>query len=103
MFTMMNQARLVVGLEGVGIAERAYQQALTYAQERKQGRGAGTKGSGSDPIIAHPDVKRMLLQMRALTAAARTICYATAVAIDVCRACDRSLPHATPPAPAPRC
>jgi alkylation response protein AidB-like acyl-CoA dehydrogenase len=83
MFTMMNQARLSVGLEGVGIAERAYQQALVYAQERKQGRGAGTKGSASDAIIVHPDVKRMLLQMRALTAAARTICYATAVAMDV--------------------
>jgi alkylation response protein AidB-like acyl-CoA dehydrogenase len=83
MFTMMNQARLSVGLEGVGIAERAYQQALAYAQERKQGRGTGAKGNVSDPIIVHPDVKRMLLQMRALTAAARTICYATAVAIDI--------------------
>ena len=83
MFTMMNQARLAVGLEGVGIADRAYQQALAYAQERRQGRGAGKKGDGSDPIIAHPDVKRMLMQMRSLTAAARTICYATAVALDV--------------------
>ena len=83
MFTMMNQARLSVGLEGVGIAERAYQQALAYAQERKQGRGAGSQGNGSDPIIVHPDIKRMLMQMRALTAAARTICYATAVAMDV--------------------
>jgi acyl-CoA dehydrogenase len=83
MFTMMNQARLSVGLEGVGIAERAYQQALSYAQERKQGRGTGAKDGGSEPILAHPDVKRMLLQMRAMTAAARTICYATAVAIDV--------------------
>jgi acyl-CoA dehydrogenase len=83
MFTMMNQARLAVGLEGVGIADRAYQQALAYAQERRQGRGAGQKGDGSDPIIVHPDVKRMLMQMRSLTAAARTICYATAVALDV--------------------
>src|SRR6202140_3823170 len=83
MFTMMNQARLGVGLEGVGIADRAYQQALAYAQERRQGRAAGKKGDGSDPIIAHPDVKRMLMQMRALTAAARTICYATAVALDI--------------------
>ncbi len=91
MFTMMNQARLGVGLEGVGIAERAYQQALAYAQERKQGRGAGSKADGSDPIIVHPDVKRMLLQMRAMTAAARTICYATAVAIDIAE-------HATDPA-----
>src|SRR5271169_6583906 len=83
MFTMMNQARLGVGLEGVGIADRAYQQALAFAQERKQGRAVGSKSEGSDPILVHPDVKRMLMQMRALTAAARTICYATAVALDV--------------------
>src|SRR3954470_4751496 len=83
MFTMMNQARLGVGLEGVGIADRAYQQALAFAQERRQGRGLGKKGDGMDAIIVHPDVKRMLMQMRALTAAARTICYATAVALDV--------------------
>ncbi len=83
MFTMMNQARLGVGLEGVGIADRAYQQALGYAQERRQGRAIGKTGDGSDPIIVHPDVKRMLMQMRSLTAAARTICYATAVALDV--------------------
>src|SRR5579872_3733843 len=83
MFTMMNQARLGVGLEGVGIADRAYQQALGYAQERRQGRAVGSTSSGSDPIIVHPDVKRMLMQMRSLTAAARTICYATAVALDI--------------------
>jgi acyl-CoA dehydrogenase len=83
MFTMMNQARLGVGLEGVGVADRAYQQALSYAQERRQGRAVGKKGDGMDPIIVHPDVKRMLMQMRAMTAAARTICYATAVALDV--------------------
>jgi acyl-CoA dehydrogenase len=83
MFTMMNQARLSVGLEGVGIADRAYQQALAFAQERRQGRAVGKPGGESDPIIVHPDVKRMLMQMRAMTAAARTICYATAVALDV--------------------
>src|SRR5581483_4628849 len=83
MFTMMNQARLGVGLEGVGVADRAYQQALAYAQERKQGKAVGKNGDGSDAIIVHPDVKRMLLQMRSLTAAARSICYATAVALDV--------------------
>jgi alkylation response protein AidB-like acyl-CoA dehydrogenase len=87
MFTMMNQARLAVGLEGVGIADRAYQQALAFAQERRQGRAIGKASdkpdNGPDPIIVHPDVKRMLMQMRALTAAARTICYATAVALDV--------------------
>jgi hypothetical protein len=83
MFTMMNQARLGVGLEGVGVADRAFQQALAYAQERKQGRAVGKKGDGLDAIIVHPDVKRMLMQMRSLTAAARSICYATAVALDV--------------------
>ena len=65
MFTMMNQARLAVGLQGVGIAERATQQALAYARDRKQGRA--WHDGGSSPIIEHPDVKRMLLTMRALT------------------------------------
>lgn len=83
MFTMMNQARLNVGIEGVGIAERAYQQALAYAQGRKQGRAIGKKGGDSDPIVVHPDVKRNLMTMRGMTAAARSICYATAVAIDI--------------------
>jgi len=79
MFTMMNNARLAVGLQGVAIAERATQAATAYAQDRKQGR-AGANASA--PIIAHPDVKRMLLTMRALTRAARAICYATGAAID---------------------
>src|SRR6201986_5627402 len=83
MFTMMNQARLAVGLQGVGIADRAYQQALAYAQERRQGRAVGKPGNGSDPIIVHPDVKRMLMQMRALTAAARTICYSPHCPLDI--------------------
>ncbi len=74
MFSMMNRARLAVGLQGVGIAERATQQALAYARERKQGVAGA--------IIAYPDVKRMLLTMRALTGAARAICYATGIAID---------------------
>jgi alkylation response protein AidB-like acyl-CoA dehydrogenase len=74
MFTMMNRTRLAVGLQGVAIAELATQQALAYARERKQGVAAA--------IIAYPDVKRMLLTMRALTAAARAICYATGAAID---------------------
>ena len=74
MFTMMNRTRLAVGLQGVAIAELATQQAMNYARERKQGSG-GT-------IVHYPDVQRMLLTMRAATAAARAICYATAVAID---------------------
>src|ERR1700754_3658115 len=81
MFTMMNRARLAVGLQGVAIAERATQQALQYARDRKQGRALGAK-DGSSAIIEHPDVKRMLMTMRALTRAARAICYATAGAID---------------------
>jgi len=85
MFTMMNQARLAVGLQGVGIAERATQQALAYARERRQGRAPGAPAGGSSPIIAYPDVKRMLMTMRALTRAARAICYATAVALDRAR------------------
>ena len=82
MFTMMNRARLAVGLQGVGLAEAATQQALAYARERKQGRTAGMKATELSPIIAHPDVRRMLLTMRALTQAARGICYAAAMAID---------------------
>src|SRR5471032_3009612 len=73
MFTMMNRARLAVGLQGVAIAERATQQAMAYARERKQSGHA---------IIDYPDVRRMLLTMRSLTGAARAICYATGVAID---------------------
>jgi alkylation response protein AidB-like acyl-CoA dehydrogenase len=82
MFTMMNQARLGVGLQGVAVAEHATQKALAYARERRQGRAAGASAGASSPIIAHPDVKRMLMTMRALTRAARAICYATAVALD---------------------
>jgi acyl-CoA dehydrogenase len=82
MFTMMNRARLGVGLQGVGIAERATQQALTYARERRQGRSAGMPATESAPIIAHADIKRVLISMRALTQAARSICYATAMALD---------------------
>ncbi len=81
MFTMMNQARLAVALQGVAIAERATQQALAYARERRQGHAVGAP-DGPSPIIAHPDVKRMLLTMRALTQAARAICYTTALALD---------------------
>jgi len=82
MFTMMDRARLAVGLQGVGIAECATQKALSYARERRQGRAAAMDASQSAPIIVHPDVRRMLLTMRALTQAARTVCYATALAID---------------------
>jgi alkylation response protein AidB-like acyl-CoA dehydrogenase len=82
MFTMMNRARLAIGVQGVGIAEAATQQALAYARERKQGRTPGMKATESAALIAYPDVKRMLLTMRALTGAARAICYSTAMALD---------------------
>src|SRR5580658_10022281 len=82
MFTMMNRARLAVGLQGVGLAEAATQRALAYARDRRQGRTAGMKSTETAAIIAHPDVRRMLLTMRALTQAARAICYSTAIAID---------------------
>ncbi|KAB2698301.1 acyl-CoA dehydrogenase [Ochrobactrum sp. Kaboul] len=84
MFTMMNNARLLVGIQGVGVAEAAYQQALNYAKERKQGRAIGADPkNGMSPIIEHPDVQRMLLTMKALTQAARSITYACAHAIDM--------------------
>jgi alkylation response protein AidB-like acyl-CoA dehydrogenase len=80
MFTMMNNARLAVGLQGVAIAERATQAALGYAHERRQGRSDA--GASPSAIVAHPDVRRMLMTMRALTAAARGICYRAAVELD---------------------
>ena len=85
MFTMMNNARLMVGIQGVGIAERALQEATAYAAERRQGRAPGWQGEGMSPIIEHPDIRRMLLAMRGLTQASRAICYACANAIDKAR------------------
>ncbi|WP_029009274.1 acyl-CoA dehydrogenase [Azospirillum halopraeferens] len=82
MFTMMNRARLATGLQGVAIGERACQQSVAFARERRQGRAPGGSGPGPGPIVEHPDVRRMLLTMRALTAAGRAIAYATAEAID---------------------
>jgi len=85
MFTMMNNARLNVGLQGVAIAERAYQQARDFARQRVQGKPAGVKSDGPLPIIHHADVRRMLLDMRAMTEAARALTYETAGAIDRAR------------------
>ncbi len=73
MFTMMNHARLGVGLEGVSISERAYQQALAYARERTQGQKKGHDGSVA--IIEHPDVRRMLMQMKTCIEAMRSLAY----------------------------
>ncbi|MBP2547796.1 alkylation response protein AidB-like acyl-CoA dehydrogenase [Neorhizobium galegae] len=87
MFTMMNNARLAVGMQGVAVAEAATQKAVAYARERTQGKapawtGEKPSGNGMSPIIEHPDVVRMLLTMKALTQGARAICYACAKAID---------------------
>jgi len=76
MFTMMNHARLEVGMQGVGISERAYQRALAYAKERVQGNVPGINERVT--IIHHPDVRRMLMQMRALTEASRSLAYVSA-------------------------
>ncbi|WP_173931036.1 acyl-CoA dehydrogenase [Chelativorans sp. Marseille-P2723] len=85
MFTMMNNARLAVGIQGVAVAEAAYQKALAYARERRQGRAPGWSGEEMSPIVAHPDVSRMLLTMKAMTEAARAIAYSCAHAIDMAR------------------
>ena len=83
MFTMMNNARLAVGMQGVAIAEAATQKALAYARERTQGKAPGSTGAGMSPIIEHPDVARTLLTMKALTQGSRAIAFACAHAIDM--------------------
>jgi 3-(methylsulfanyl)propanoyl-CoA dehydrogenase len=83
MFTMMNNARLGVGTEGLGIAEAAYQKALEFAKERRQG---GTATGETGAIIDHADVRRMLLTMKGLTAGVRAICLDTAFSTDMARA-----------------
>ncbi len=81
MFVMMNAARFAVGVQGVAVAERAYQQAVTYARERLQSRDVAGS-SGAVPIIRHPDVRRMLMTMRAHTEAARALAFVAAAASD---------------------
>ena len=81
MFVMMNAARFAVGLEGVAIAERAYQQALQYARDRVQGRDLAD-GSGPVPIVRHPDIRRMLMLMKAQTEAMRALAFVVAAAHD---------------------
>jgi 3-(methylthio)propanoyl-CoA dehydrogenase len=85
MFTMMNLARLSVGVQGLAIAERAYQDALRYAQERTQGRAIGAAAGEPSPIVEHPDVRRMLLTMKAYIEAMRALLYTNAVSIDLAR------------------
>lgn len=88
MFTMMNNARLNVGTQGVSIGEAAYQHALSYANERKQGNASDHKGDGMAPIVYHPDVKRNLLTMKSMTDAARGICFSCAHALDMAHVSD---------------
>src|SRR5439155_21783532 len=82
MFTMMNMARLSVGLEGIGVAERAYQRALAFARERQQGRAVGERSGARGAIIQHPDVRRMLIDMKARIDAMRAVGYTCAAALD---------------------
>ena len=84
MFTMMNEARLFVGVQGVAIGERAYQAALDYANERVQ--GVPIDGEAGQPIIGHPDVRRMLVEMKTRLMGARAIAMATAAASDLASA-----------------
>jgi len=86
MFIMMNLARFGVGLQGIGIAERAYQRAVAFARERLQSRDVAAPRAEPVPIIRHPDVRRMLLRMRAQTEAARALAMATAHAFDLAEA-----------------
>ncbi|MEO5837669.1 MAG: acyl-CoA dehydrogenase [Acidimicrobiales bacterium] len=81
MFTMMNFARLSVGVEGLAVGERSYQQSVAFAHERRQSRAVGSTETAS-PIIEHPDVRRMLLTMKANVEAMRALCYVNAAAID---------------------
>lgn len=86
MFAMMNVARLGVGVQGLGMAEVAYQNAASYAKDRLQGRalkGAAAPDKPADPIIVHPDVRRMLLKARAFTEAARALAVWTGMQVDV--------------------
>ncbi|MBL8584443.1 MAG: acyl-CoA dehydrogenase [Rhizobiaceae bacterium] len=85
MFTMMNNARLAVGMQGIGVAEAATQKAIAFAAERRQGKATGYSGPGMAPIVQHPDIRRMLLTMQALTRAARSIAYSCAHATDHAR------------------
>ena len=86
MFTMMNDARIAVGMQGLGISEIAYQSAAAYAKDRLQGRalgGAAEPDKPADPIIVHPDVRRMLMTMRAYTEGSRALAAWTAMNLDI--------------------
>ena len=92
MFTMMNEARLLVGIQGLGLAEVSWQNAHAYAQERIQGRalkgGPAAPDKAADPIIVHPDVRRMLLTMKSFTEGARALALETALKLDILKRTD---------------
>jgi len=88
MFTMMNSARIAVGVQGVGLSDVAYQKAWQYAQDRRQGRELGAESKEPAPIIVHPDVRRMLLYMRSHIEAMRALIVYNAAALDLSRALD---------------
>lgn len=83
MFTMMNNARLTVGLQGLGVSERAYQHAVSYALERKQGRLPGMSDKDMSPLVTLPDIRRSLMQMKAMIEAMRALAYSNAEALDI--------------------
>ena len=101
MFTMMNNARLGVGVQGIGVAEAAYQHALAYAVDRTQGRSMINGGTGT--ILDHADVRRMLMQMKAETFAARAMALDLAVSLDLARATDDAMQAARAAALTPIC
>jgi alkylation response protein AidB-like acyl-CoA dehydrogenase len=82
MFTMMNMARVAIGVQGLAVGEASLQQAQAFALQRRQGRAGSDRAGASSPIAAHPDVRRMLAEMQALTAAMRLVLYATGAAQD---------------------
>src|SRR5665811_2406911 len=86
MFAMMNHARLDVGLQGLALASRAQQQAVNFARERVQGKPVGFVGQGKASIIHHPDVRRLLISMKARVCAMRGLLYEVAAARDLVRA-----------------
>ncbi|PMU57501.1 acyl-CoA dehydrogenase, partial [Pseudomonas sp. GP01-A3] len=88
MFTMMNYERLGVGIQGLALGERSYQNAVAYARDRLQSRsptGAQSKDKSADPIIVHPDVRRMLLTMKALNEGGRAFSSYVALQLDTAR------------------
>tara|TARA_B100001996_G_scaffold116632_1_gene88308 strand:+ start:181 stop:1941 length:1761 start_codon:yes stop_codon:yes gene_type:complete len=83
MFTMMNLERIVVGIQGLGISETAYQNALAYAKERKQGRANNNKNKDADPIIQHADIRRSLMNMKSIIEGQRSLAFWVSQQVDV--------------------